>query len=283
MVNRSGTLHYDYGEIIGQDGFRGTHFVQGALDRMVIGGLENTSTLSVASWRDADAEMYFSSIPISSISTIPHSSIDNLDFSAPAPDGTEWYGVLPNYIYGAAFRPVSQVERDEFLFSFGAGRDVASGFPYPYVRIETVQMDWGDTARIGHDVFVGYGEHDVWNPDYAWGMASVGVQEESVGLTVTAGGGTFGYPQFTVGYMGDWNPVINAYVLYTVTGGNATQCFVKSGNVVSRYGDYVNMRPIPGTADFATLVYENFQAIPGLSCDLGGFTTVMRYVRFGRP
>jgi hypothetical protein len=100
-------------------------------------------------------------------------------------------------------------------------------------------------------------------------MAALGTQGEEIGMGVTIGGGTLGYPQFSVGYKDD-------FVVVPVTASTATQG--------SRYGDYFNVRPIPGTRDFASLAYEVVLATPGTAgCPGGNCDTIPRYVRFGRP
>ena len=100
-------------------------------------------------------------------------------------------------------------------------------------------------------------------------MAALATQGEQIGLGLTAGGGTFTFPQYAVGFKDD-------FVVYSVTGSDATQG--------GRFGDYVNVRPIPGSDDFGTLGYEvKLLGGGGALCPGGVCDAIPRYVRFGRP
>jgi hypothetical protein len=266
MLNPAATsVGYDFFEPIGANGINKSHFVQGAPQRMVIGGLLDASTLWVYTWPDAAPSLRANSIPISTITT---------DYTAPA-DGQDWYAAsFPGNITGATYRSVftfiGEPRRDEYLFAFDAGRNFLANRPFPYVRIATLEPFLQPLPFGGQlDSYRVIGEREIWNGLHAYGMAGLGTQDEDIGLTLAAGGGTLGIPQFGVGYLDDGQ-------IFTVTGSNTTQ-------VPNRFGDWVNVRPIPGTEDFATEVYEVQQATPPLGCALGGCNAVMRYVRFGRP
>ena len=93
-----------------------------------------------------------------------------------------------------------------------------------------------------------------------------------IGITLAVGGGTVGYPQFSVGYKDD-------FLVYQVTSSNATQ--------ISRFGDYVSNRPIAGGL-FAAEVYDVIlnplpAGVTSGSCSTVGCTANMRFVEYGRP
>ena len=92
------------------------------------------------------------------------------------------------------------------------------------------------------------------------------------GITLAVGGGTVGFPQFSVGYKDD-------FVVYQVTNSNATQTV--------RFGDYVCNRPIAG-GNFATEVYDVLlnalpPGVPSGTCATVGCNANMRFVQYGRP
>jgi len=250
MANQSSTVvHYNFTEYSGSNGLNKTHFVQGVPDRMVVAGLDNTSTLRVFTWEDDDASAYVRTVNISSITT---------NYTSTAPDGTDWYAVsFPGNISGATFRD------GNYLFAFDAGVN-GIGRPRAFVRLETVTP----IQILGIPILFATAEYDIWNPDYAFAMAAIGTQGSEVGIGLAVGGGTIGYPQFAVGYKDD-------FVVYTVTNSNATQ--------ISRFGDYFSVRPVPGTARFAAEAYDVRQNVPGQTCAMAGCTATARYVEFGRP
>jgi hypothetical protein len=250
MANPSSTaVHYNFTEYSGSNGLNKSHFVQSVPDRMVVAGLDNTSTLRVFTWEDSDASAYVRTVPISSITNT---------YTETAPDGTDWYAVsFPGNISGATYR------NGTYLFAFDGGVN-APGRPRAYVRLETVTP----ISIIGIPFLFATGEYDIWNPDYAFASAALGTQGNEIGLGLAVGGGTIGYPQFAVGYKDD-------FVVYTVTATNATQ--------ISRFGDYFSVRPIPGSARFAAETYDVLQSVAGKTCAEAGCRAVARYVEFGRP
>lgn len=267
MVDTSASVvHYNFAEYTGVNGLNKDHFVQGAPGRMVLGALQDQSTFKVFSWRDDQGSPApAQTIPVSSITT---------DYTSAAPDGSDWYAVsFPGNVTGATYRQVIQFgdnpSREEYLFAFDAGRNTPGGRAQPYVRIETLALISVVLPPFGtFDIFTSFAEYDVWNSDYAFAMAALGTQQEEIGLALAVGGGTLGYPQFSVGFKND-------FVVFLVTGSDATQ--------VSRFGDYLPARPIAGSSDFATEVYDVLQNVSGQICAVGGCRAVMRYVRFGRP
>jgi hypothetical protein len=259
------TVGYGQTELTGSSGLSKTHFIQAAPGRMVVGALDNTSTLRVYTFADN------ASAPVSS--TVAISSITN-SYTSLAPDGTDWLAVsFPGNITGGAFRRVpadnQQGFRDEYMFAFDAGVNAGAGRPRAYARLETV-VPPTSTATT----YSAFAEYDIWNNDYAYAMAALGSDGTEIGITLAVGGGTIGYPQNAVGYRDD-------FVVYQVTSSNATQ--------VSRFGDYLSNRLIPGERRFfAAGVYDVIlnplpPGVPSGTCATVGCTARARYVMYGRP
>jgi len=245
----SSVVNYDYTEYSNSNGLNKSHFVQGAGERMVLASLDDTSTLRVFTWKDDSGSATVSTTGISSITT---------NYTSTAPDGTDWYAVgFPGNITGATSL------RGQYVFAFDGGVS-GPGRPRAYVRLETVTPA-ADRANAT-------AEYDVWNPDYAYGMAALGAQRDGLGMGLAVGGGTIGYPQFAVGYKDD-------FVVYTVTGSNATQTASSGG---SRFGDYFSVRPVPGTDSFGAEAYDVLQSTAGQTCRAGGCRAVARYGEFRR-
>jgi hypothetical protein len=259
----SPTVNYNYAEFSGSNGLNKTHFVQGAPGRMVVGSLDDGSTLRVFTWKDGDASI---PAPVSlAISTIQRGS----SYTSTAPDGSDWVAVsFPGNITGGAYRNIltglGGPSSDEYMFAFDAGANPAGGRPRSYVRLETLTTD-GDGYKVS-------AEYDIWNNDYAFAMAALGSDGNEIGITLGVGGGTLGYPQHAVGYKDD-------FVVYQVTSSNATQ--------TSRFGDYFSNRVIPGGL-FATQVYDVLlnplpAGVTSGTCASVGCTARMRFVQYGRP
>lgn len=238
----STAVRYSFTEYSGSNGLNKSHFVQGVPDRMVLAGLDNTSTLRVFTWEDANDSAYVRTVDISSITT---------NYTETAPDGTDWYAnSFPGNVSGGTHHD------GDYVFAFNGGVDNPDR-PRAFVRLETVTPD----EIFGVPVMSVSAEYEVWNPDYAFAMASLGTQADEIGMVLAVGGGTIGYPQFAVGYKDD-------FFVQIVTSSDAVQ--------PTRFGDYLSVRPIPGTSRFAGAVYD------ALETDGGGTRAVARYVEFGR-
>jgi hypothetical protein len=263
MVNPTATVvNYAYARLTGSNGLNKTHFVQGAPGRMVVGSLDNSSTMRVFTWRDTESSITSSTVNVSQIQQAG-------GYTSIAPDGSDWVSVsFPGNITGATYRSVipglGVPSREEYIFAFDAGVN-APGRPRSYVRLETLTPSGND--------YQAFSEYDIWNADYAFAMAALGTDGTDIGVALGVGGGTVGYPQFSVGFMND-------FVVYQVTSSNATQ--------ISRFGDYLSARLIPGTGRFAAEVYDVIlnplpPGTPSGTCATVGCAANMRYVEFGRP
>jgi|GEM_PF-3528152 len=270
MANPAATaVNYSFAELTGSNGLNKTHFVQGAPGRMVVGSLDNSSTLRVFTWMDGET-----SIP--SPSTIGISQIQQgANYTSTAPDGSDWLAVsFPGNISGATYRSVipglGVPSRPEYLFAFTAGANAGGGRPQAYVRLETLTPSDG-----GYQVS---SEYDIWSGDYAFAVAALGSGRDlvrpDVAIALAVGGGTLGYPQISVGFKDD-------FMVHQVTSSNATQ--------ISRFGDYFSVRLVPGTDDqFVTEAYDVIlnpppPGVPSGTCATVGCTANMRFVQFGRP
>ena len=257
------TVGYNFAELTGSNGLNKTHFVQGAPGRIVVGSLDDSSTLRVFTWPDNEGSIRTTIIRISQIQ-------QGGNYTSLAPDNSDWLGVsFPGNITGGVYRNVATglgtPPRDEYLFAFDAGANSGGGRPRAYLRLETLTPSSGNNYNV-------FSEYDVWNNDYAFAMGGLGTDGNLIGITLAVGGGTVGFPQFSVGYKDD-------FVVYQVTNSNATQTI--------RFGDYVCNRPIAGGL-FATEVYDVIlnplpAGVASGTCATVGCTANMRFVEYGRP
>ncbi len=259
----AGSIGFGFAELTGSNGLNKTHFIQGAPGRMVVGSLDDSSTLRVFTCPDNENAVTPTTVKISQIP-------QGTNYTSTAPDGADWLAVsFPGNITGGVFRRVipglNQGSRDEYLFAFDAGANSGGGRPRAYLRLETLTPDGSKYKAIA--------EYDVWNNDYAYAMGGLGTDGSQIGITLAVGGGTIGFPQFAVGYKDD-------FVVYQVTNSNATQ--------TTRFGDYVCNRPVAGGTLFATEVYDVVlnPLPPGTTsgtCATIGCSANMRFVEYGRP
>ena len=266
MVNPSATsVGYQFAEYTGSAGLNKNHFIQNAPGRMVVGSLDSGAKLRVFTWDDGSA-----TIPAPNIVDI--STIQTGTYTSGLADGSDWVAVgFPGNITGGTYRRVAQFgasPREEYMFAFTAGTDGA-GRPRPFVRLETLTPTGATTYSVSE-------EYDIFNPDYAYAVAAVGsgtnIVLPEIGLSLFVGGGTIGYPRGVVGFKND-------FVVYTVNDSDAAQGV--------RFGDYVNARPIPGTASrFGTQTYSvrlPAGSSAGATCATAGCSANMNYVEFERP
>jgi len=267
MRSGAGTLNYQFAELTGSNGLNKDHFVQQAPDTMVVGSLDNSSTLRVFTWDDNSNSINNTTVALN------NQIKQGAAYTSIAPDGTDWLAVsFPGNITGAVYRSVipglGVPLQDQYIFAFDAGVD-APRRPQAHVRLETL-------VRSGNN-FTVLEEYDIWNTDRAFAMAALARDNTFVlpfvGFSIAMGGGTFGYPQMAVGFK-------DLFVVYQVTNSNATQ--------VSRFGDYLSARWIPDTpngSDFAAQVYDVIlnPVPPGgtATCAAVGCVANPRYVRFG--
>ena len=265
VVNPSATsIGYQFAELTGSSGLNKSHFIQDAPGRMVLGSLDSTSKLKVFTWDDGSNVIPApASIDITSITTA---------YNSPLADGSDWVNVgFPGNITGGTYRRRIQFQaaaEEDYMFAFTAGINGA-GRPRPFVRLETLRPNGASGYQVSE-------EYDIFHPDYAYAVAGIGrgtdLVTPEIGLSLFVGGGTIGYPQAVVGFKND-------FVVYQVTGANAAQGV--------RFGDYVNVRPIPGTVSrFGTQTYEVLLptgAAAGSTCATAGCSARMRYIEFERP
>ncbi len=276
MRNTAATVvHYDYAELSGSNGLNKDHFVQQAPNTMVVGSLDNSSTFRVFTWDDGSGSINNSTIGMN------NQINQGANYTSIAPDNTDWVAVsFPGNITGAVYRSVipglGVPSQDQYIFAFDAGVN-APGRPRVYVRLETLNRSGSNFSVLE--------EYDVWNNNYAFAMAALARDNDlvrpEVGINLAVGGGTVGYPQMSVGFKDD-------FVVYQVTNSNATQ--------VSRFGDYLSARWIPGfvpvpdgqsDSQFGAEVYDvKLNPVPPggtATCAAVGCVANPRYIQFGRP
>jgi len=266
MANNAGVIHYDFMEPK-RLGLAKTHLAQSSPDAMVWAGQFDSSTLTVYVWADVAAEPRAEDVAIT--------SYNPGDLSIFGPDGVDWNTSTSHGILGAVrthFRDPACTGRDcdiRFVyFAFEAGRDPDHGRPFPYIRVEKI-----DIMRMTL-----VGELDLFNVGFGCASpALVSRLEPNSDREVAA---TFacspdgGFAQNAVGFLGDVE-------FKRTTDSSATQ--------PGRFGDYFHVRNSvsPPSANgrglgFSTLSYSVVAKTPGVSCTTGGCTAELRYVLFGR-
>ena len=256
------------------------HIVQPSPDALYFTAMPDTSTFTVYSWPDS-----------SNVAT-PHdikiSNFSNADYSAPTPEGIDW-NAAPKMILGATrTAPFCFGCSDRFLyFAFSAGRS-GSGRPFPYVRVEKVNLD----------TFSLVSELDIWNPDFAYAMPALVYRpnntSDEVALSLAVGGGG-NFADNAVGFLGD-------FVVYVTTDSNTTHAGYnrdKKNNIIRdgngnptysvRFGDYYSARNSIGPVTkngrgvgYSTLGYAARTAVAGKKCVDVGCSIPEHYIQFGR-
>jgi hypothetical protein len=284
MLNPSASVvNYQYMDPT-HGGLWQNHIVQSSDDAMIWSALPDTSSLTVYSWPD------------SSNSANPHdikiSSYLNNDYSAPAPDTPPFnWNVAPANALGATRTDpfVLGNSAPHFLyFAWSAGKNNTQSRPYPYVRVEKVDLD----------SFTLVGELDIWNPGFAFATPALvsrsGSGRDEVAISLAIGGGG-NYADNAVGFLGD-------FVVYVTTDSNITQAVYNrdnNGNIIKdsagnptytvRYGDYFDVRNSIGPltsagrgVGYSTLGYAVKAATAGKNGPDGGWNIIPHYVQFGR-
>ena len=256
------------------------HIVQPSSDGLYFTAMPDTSTLTVYSWPD------------SSNTATPHdvsiSNFSNADYTAPTPEGIDW-NAAPKLVLGATrTEPFCFGCSDRFLyFAFSAGRS-GSGRPFPYVRVEKVNLD----------TFALVSELDIWNPGFAFSTPALvyrpnnSIDEVAVSLAL-GGGGNFA--DNAVGFLGD-------FIVYVTTDSDTTHAGYnrdKNGKIILdgsgnptysvRFGDYYSARNSIGPVTkngrgvgYSTLGYASKTLVAGKKCVDVGCSIDEHYVQFGR-
>ncbi len=123
ITNTAATsVGYDYAELSGSNGLNKSHMIQGAPGRLVLGSLDNGSTLRVFTLNDNENNVNASTVNISQIQ-------QGSAYTAKAPDASDWLSVsFPGNITGGVYRNLPQFgapSQEQYLFAFDAG--VGSG------------------------------------------------------------------------------------------------------------------------------------------------------------
>lgn len=247
-------------------GLSGAHLVQSSADTMFWAAQSDTSTLTVFSWPDSAAEPLADDVAITRFGTS--------DFTVNDPNGKNW-NAGNHRVLGATrtvFRDPSchtaACERGFLYFAFDAGRNAAAGRPFPYVRVEKIDIATMTLA----------GELDLYNVGFGCACPALVSRpgptsdlQVAATLTCAPDGGFAGQ---AVGFLGD--------PLYLrTTASEMTQA--------APLGDFFHVRNSAGPVTpngrgfgFSTLSYATLPNTPGQSCEVGGCRDELHYVLFGR-
>jgi hypothetical protein len=180
------------------------------------------------------------------------SSWANNSLSSITPDGNNWLGSEGNAIIGATGTG------SDVWFAWTAGTD--SNFQQAHIEMVTLHTLFG--LQVSNQV-------QIWNSDYAFAypaLATNGCTGE-VGLSFEYGGNG-NYQNHVVGFWGD-------FVAYITTG---------SAVGTTRFGDYVAIRPAPGTAANPGNLFSAFgYGLNNVPAPGTGIMPDVHYVQFGRP
>ena len=134
----------------------------------------------------------------------------------PAPDGNNWCAFDDSRV-----KTGGEIGSSTVYFMWDAKE--GGGFPLPYVDYASFDVSTGPATSAS--------EHQIWNANNAWAFPGMGVNARSaLGVSLQAGGGTFGYPgsQF----------LIND----DVSGGWSAQFLDQGTHANNRWGDYLTAR-----------------------------------------
>jgi hypothetical protein len=278
-MSNNGAVNLVYYEAI-QSNLSKAHFAQSARDTMYYAAMgPDSSKLSVFS--DPESS---SSIPAPNVidvsSYLANDSGSTLNYAVNAPDNLDW-NQAPHAVLGATYVEQSGLcggGCPRFVyFAFDAGRDATNGRPYPYVRIEKINIDSLTLAD----------ELDIWNDNFAYATPALvwrpGIGREEVAFSLARGGGGR-FADNAVGLLQNFS-VANSTV-YVTTSSTITQA---GSNGAVRYGDYFNVRNAAGPATnagqgvgYATLGYAVTESVIGGTCAKYGCNVSLQYVLFGR-
>ena len=227
------------------------HLAQDARDEIFWAGHNSNSSMRVFSWRESSGTYYWRDVAIGSwpndIARMRSVTPDGQDWvSKLGADGTLWIGGASRVFQTPQHQRVNQLW---LAWSAPSGQ----GFPQPHVELVVL-----DRAHDFHVV----SQMQVWNAAHAYAYPALAANAAGeVGLSLAYGGGPL-YENHAVGFWGD-------FLVYATTASDAG---------VSRFGDYVTIRPDPTDPNRLDAFGYGVRHTPG-----GGLRTDTRYVVFGRP
>jgi hypothetical protein len=203
------TVHFGYTDQANSTSAYGKHLIQQPEDEIFWAGSPSTSRLQVFSWKESSDSYFWRDVDID---TYPYA-----DFVSKSPDDSDWLMSLfsggPGGIRTSGVTSNGTV-RDEVWFEFMGSR--GGSFTQPQVQI--VRLDRSDFHVIE--------QSQIWNPDIAFGYASLTTNAAGlVGVSLAFGGGPY-YGSGAFGILGDH--VVYYPCLSTTNAG--------------RYGDYTTVR-----------------------------------------
>jgi hypothetical protein len=155
------------------------------------------------------------------------------DGSCPAPDGNNWCAFDDSRV-----KTGGEVGSSTVYFMWDAKQ--GGGFPLPYVEYASFNVSTGPATSVS--------AAQIWNANNAWAYPGMGVNARgALGVSLQAGGGTFGYPgsQF----------LIND----DVSGGWSAQFLDSGSHANTRWGDFLTARAATtGTSIGTTWIATGF-------------------------
>jgi hypothetical protein len=138
------------------------------------------------------------------------------DGSCAAPDGNNWCAFDDSRV-----KTGGEVGTSTVYFMWDAKQ--GGGFSYPYVDYASFDVSTGPATSVS--------ESQIWNGSYAWAYPGMGVNGRgALGVSLTVGGGTFGYPgsQFLID-----DDISGGWAAYYLDGGSHSN---------TRWGDFLTAR-----------------------------------------
>lgn len=192
-------------------GYGSYRFAQGSKSTMYWAAHVSTTKLRVYAWADSSNSASIAERSVSRWSGTPT--------PAPGPDGRDWTGF--GYTVNTVLTGYAKSNEVGFLWTSGK----VSGRPQCFVRVARFRTS--DRTLIG--------QHDVWNPSFAFHFPAVAANSRGdVGGTIAYGGGSI-YPSLAAFIVDKYSPAWAPLKLYLVRAGRA-------GPSSNRWGDYFSAR-----------------------------------------
>jgi hypothetical protein len=217
--------------------------VQGAKDKMFWAVHEDTATLKVRTWSDADEHpQAFKPVPVEPYVIPDEQSVKGTE----GPNGRPWLNRLDDRI------TAGWVTEDTIGFAWASGRITPApgraAYPHPHVRVAIV--DKVQLATSSSDEVLPVDQPHIWNSIAAMVYPTAAPNAEGiVGLSLYFGGKKH-YPSAAIGVLRKQGSNWTATLTVLATGETSPRCLKSSGvdENCGAWGDYINVRPQPGDA-----------------------------------
>lgn len=245
-IQSSSTIHWRYTANTDSPMAYGGHLTQSTRDEIFWAGHNNTSSMRVFNWPENSNNYSWRDVNIG--------SWQNNNLSSTTPDSQDWLTKLQNFpgnaITGSTRVGNPKRRSDQIWFAWTA----SSGGNFRQAQVQWVALDHNNNYNV-------VSQQQIWNSSYAFAYPALGVNADGeIGLSLEYGGNK-DYENHVAGFWGD-------YIVYITTNSNIG---------VTRYGDYVSIRP---DSDHP----RRFQAYGyGLVKAGGTAQNDTHYIVFGRP